>query len=250
MTENSDYLTRQLITYIGNKRALLPFIFQALDFIHRELGKEKLDCLDLFSGSGVVSRFMKAHASSVTANDMELYAKIISECYLFSPSENDKNRLLELHDILCKKVNAAMHDFEFGGNAESAGFISELYAPKDSLRILQNERCFYTSRNAAYIDFMRREIDKIIPEELKCFLLRRFCRKHRFMRIPAECSKVFIKTRKRESGNSAAKNRTHFREFAETSSFRFRFSVHFKQNQKYSAWMQMNLCNHPLCMKI
>ena len=233
MTENSDYLTRQLITYIGNKRALLPFIFQALDFIHRELEKEKLDCLDLFSGSGVVSRFMKAHASSVTANDMELYAKIISECYLFSPSENDKNRLLELHDILCKKVNAAMRDFESGENAESAGFISELYAPKDSLRILQNERCFYTSRNAAYIDFMRR-----------------FCRKHRFMRIPAECSKVFIKTRKRESGNSAAKSGTHFREFAETSSFRFRFSVHFKQNQKYSAWMQMNLCNHPLCMKI
>ena len=171
MTENSDYLTRQLITYIGNKRALLPFISQALDFIHRELGKEKLDCLDLFSGSGVVSRFMKAHASSVTANDMELYAKIISECYLFPPSENDKNRLLELHDILCKKVNAAMHDFEFGGNAESAGFISELYAPKDSLRILPNERCFYTPRNAAYIDFMRREIDKIIPEELKCFFI-------------------------------------------------------------------------------
>lgn len=54
-----DYLQDQLITYIGNKRKLLDFIGIAINQIESELNKQKLSTADLFSGSGVVSRFLK-----------------------------------------------------------------------------------------------------------------------------------------------------------------------------------------------
>src|SRR5262249_30817384 len=61
--EDPDFLSRQLVTYIGNKRALLGTIAIALDRIRLRLGKTKLRALDAFAGSGVVSRFLKAHCA-------------------------------------------------------------------------------------------------------------------------------------------------------------------------------------------
>lgn len=40
--ENEEYLTKQIITYIGNKRSLLPFIGNAVDEVKKRLGKSKL----------------------------------------------------------------------------------------------------------------------------------------------------------------------------------------------------------------
>ena len=48
INRNLDFLQNQLITYIGNKRALLPFIGQAVQIVQKNLNKEKLDCLDIF----------------------------------------------------------------------------------------------------------------------------------------------------------------------------------------------------------
>ncbi|WP_217352503.1 DNA adenine methylase, partial [Candidatus Viridilinea mediisalina] len=80
--EDPKYLQSELITYIGNKRGLLPFINEGVTFVKERLGKDKLIFLDLFSGSGVVSRFMKAHAERIVANDIELYAKIAGREFL------------------------------------------------------------------------------------------------------------------------------------------------------------------------
>jgi adenine-specific DNA-methyltransferase len=80
--EDPCYLSRQLITCIGNKRALLPEIGQAVDQVKRRLGRSKLQILDAFSGSGVVTRYLKAHARSLVANDLEDYAAAVSRCYL------------------------------------------------------------------------------------------------------------------------------------------------------------------------
>lgn len=71
MAEDPEYLSRQLITYIGNKRALLGHISTAVDRVKRKLGKERLRIFDAFSGSGVVSRFFKAHATLLVSNDIE-----------------------------------------------------------------------------------------------------------------------------------------------------------------------------------
>ena len=48
--EAPAFLREQLITYIGNKRALLPFIGKGLDYVKKRLNKNRLNCLDLFSG--------------------------------------------------------------------------------------------------------------------------------------------------------------------------------------------------------
>ena len=55
--ENPSYLSNQLITYIGNKRALLEQIGKAVMCVKKRTGKQHLRVFDAFSGSGVVSRF-------------------------------------------------------------------------------------------------------------------------------------------------------------------------------------------------
>ena len=56
--ENAEYLSEQLITYLGNKRRLLNFIGEAVDSVKEKLNKEKLRIFDVFSGSGIVSRYL------------------------------------------------------------------------------------------------------------------------------------------------------------------------------------------------
>ena len=41
--ENPDYLTRQLITYIGSKRALLDFIGKGITKVKKKLNKNMSD---------------------------------------------------------------------------------------------------------------------------------------------------------------------------------------------------------------
>ena len=60
--ENPDFLTSQIITYIGNKRALLKDIDGQVEFVKSRLGKNRLVCADLFSGSGIVARLLKRSA--------------------------------------------------------------------------------------------------------------------------------------------------------------------------------------------
>ena len=60
--ESQDFLTKQLITYIGNKRALLKDIDGQVQEIRRRLGGRRLLCADLFSGSGAVARLLKRSA--------------------------------------------------------------------------------------------------------------------------------------------------------------------------------------------
>src|SRR4051812_18683073 len=71
VAEDPDFLSRQLITCIGSKRSLLGLIGQAVERVKARLGKDRLRVLDAFSGSGVVARFLKAHAALVVSNDLE-----------------------------------------------------------------------------------------------------------------------------------------------------------------------------------
>ena len=165
MSENPEFLTEQLITYIGNKRSLLDFIKDAVDFVKNDLQKDKLTCLDIFSGSGIVARFLKQHASFLAVNDLENYSKIINSCYLSNKSEIDFDRLKKLYEEL---ILQTQKDLE---SSEAKGFISELYAPEDEENVQAGERCFYTPYNARYIDALRKNIDKQIPEDYKKFFI-------------------------------------------------------------------------------
>lgn len=169
MTENTQYLTEQLITYIGNKRSLLPFIKQGVEIVQKELNKEFLHCFDVFSGSGIVSRFLKSYASSITTNDLETYAKIISSCYLSNKSSINFDELEKIHSELVKSTTNEISTYEL--NNTCPGFVSELYAPKDEDNVQFGERCFYTPYNAKYIDIMRQKITDEVPAELQKFFI-------------------------------------------------------------------------------
>ena len=169
MTENTQYLTEQLITYIGNKRSLLPFIKQGVEIVQKELNKEFLHCFDVFSGSGIVSRFLKSYASSITTNDLETYAKIISSCYLSNKSSINFDELEKIHSELVKSTTNEISTCEL--NNTCPGFVSELYAPKDEDNVQFGERCFYTPYNAKYFDIIRQKITDEVPMELQKFFI-------------------------------------------------------------------------------
>ncbi|EAJ8720109.1 DNA modification methylase [Campylobacter coli] len=159
MKENPSFLKEQIITYLGNKRALLGFLNKGFKVAKKELGKDKFSFCDIFSGSGVVSRFAKAHSNYILANDLENYSKLINKCYLSNKDKNLTELLKHYHKILTQNL-------EF-----QAGFISELYAPKNEACIQKDERVFYTLKNALYLDTLRQKIEKEIPEELKHFFI-------------------------------------------------------------------------------
>jgi len=172
--ENVEYLQNQLITYIGNKRALLPFIGQGVQIVQNNLKKEKLDCLDIFAGSGIVARYLKQYASSITVNDLEKYSCIISDCYLSKPDENELKKIKLLYDSLTSKIDLRLSEIEKSrnnGTYKAPGFISELYSPEDAENIQKSERCFYTPYNANYLDVARQLIDTEIPEEYKKYFI-------------------------------------------------------------------------------
>lgn len=171
LSENPEFLQNQLITYIGNKRALLDFIGTGLSQVQTRLGKKQLTCLDLFAGSGIVSRYLKQYASAITVNDLEEYSGIINRCYLSNKKEIDFEQLKSLYENLCKKIDRKMAALEKAGDYKSSGFISELYAPADENQIEKGERCFYTPYNAAYLDIARQLIEKEVPVLFRDFFI-------------------------------------------------------------------------------
>lgn len=159
--ENPAYLSEQLITYIGNKRALLPFIGEGVETVKARLGKRRITAFDAFSGSGVVSRYLKRHCAALYANDLERYAEVINRCYLANREDFPEREFDERFGEMSRKL-------ESGPLVE--GIVSGLYAPRDDRAIKPGERAFYTARNARYIDTARALIDGE-PEGLRDFFL-------------------------------------------------------------------------------
>jgi len=159
---DNQFFTSQLITYIGNKRRLLPFINQGIENIKRKLGKEKLVVLDGFSGSGAVSRLLKYHASELWVNDFEDYCEVISKCYLANKSEVDFDYLDKT--IRWLNENKLKH-------RNKIGFIEKNYAPADDNNIKTGERVFYTNKNAKIIDNLKSLIFKNISQDRRHFFL-------------------------------------------------------------------------------
>ncbi|MDR2034450.1 MAG: DNA adenine methylase, partial [Helicobacteraceae bacterium] len=92
---NSNYFVSHLITYIGNKRKLLPFINEAVLKVKKDLKKDKITAIDGFSGSGVVARLLKYHTITLISNDFERYAETVNRAYLANKSDIDVEGLKE-----------------------------------------------------------------------------------------------------------------------------------------------------------
>ena len=158
--ENPSFLSEQLVTYIGNKRALLEPIRGAVHQVCERYDRP-LRVLDAFSGSGVVSRMLKAHASHIVTNDLEPYARVLSDCYL-------SNR----EDVPWDRVNRCVDQFNeiVDGAASTGGFIETLYAPKDDDNIQLGERVFYTRDNARRLDHYAQLVHES-DDDIRDFLL-------------------------------------------------------------------------------
>jgi adenine-specific DNA-methyltransferase len=158
--EAPEYLQEQLITYIGNKRSLLPFIGEAVRRVQRATGIKKLRILDLFSGTGIVARYFKQFSGALFVNDLETYSRVTNECYLSNVSEVDLARLAEVLAYLEREIEQNWAE----------GFICDLYAPKNEAAIAATDRVFYTRRNAAYLDTARVAIAALPTDTQKYFL--------------------------------------------------------------------------------
>ncbi len=184
--ENPDYLSRQLITYLGNKRSLLGHIGRAVQRAKGRLGKHRLRVFDAFSGSGVVSRFLKAHASYLVSNDLEDYAALTARCYLRNRSTVDLAAVSEVVDDFNARCSTAPMPM---------GFIEELYAPHDEANITLEDRVFYTRANARRLDGYRRLIETA-PSEMRELLLGPLLSKASVHANTAGVFKGFYKNRK------------------------------------------------------
>ncbi|MDR0641558.1 MAG: DNA adenine methylase [Treponema sp.] len=197
LNENEDYLTKQIITYIGNKRALLPFIAQGLDRVRRRLGRDKLAVFDVFSGSGITARFFKRFAHTLLVNDLEKYSGIINRCYL----SNRGDRNIPVLEGLYRDLTGALAE-----NSLRPGMIAALYAPLDDDNIGAGERVFYTRRNAMYIDTAR-ELIGGIEEAYRPYFLAPLLSEASIHSNTSGVFKGFYKNRETGTGQFGGRNR-------------------------------------------
>lgn len=142
----SHYVFNQLIPYIGNKRKLLDLIQAAL----RQTGaKPGTTFVDLFAGSGVVSRLAKMLGYRVISNDWEPYTVPINTCYVACNAEPPFSRLGGYASAI-DALNSAP-PFE--------GWVTRHLCPRnDDDYDPEHERMFYMRKNGMRIDAIRERI--------------------------------------------------------------------------------------------
>lgn len=157
MITKDNYLKNNLIAYIGNKRRLLPFIENAFLNILEE-DKNIKTALDLFAGSGSVSRLLKTLNLKVYSNDWEYYSYILNYAHICINQKDVKN--------MFKHTGGVENTINIINNIETINdkdrYISKYYAPLDDNNPdLKNERLFYTQYNATRIDIIRHNIEEL-----------------------------------------------------------------------------------------
>ena len=143
-----DYIFNQLIPYIGNKRKLLDLIWRALR--HTGAGPGST-FLDMFAGSGVVSRLAKTLGYRVIANDWEPYTKAINTCYIAC---NLKPAFVSLGGY-----QAAVDCLN--NLPPRVDWVTEHLCPCDDVNYhIAVDRMFYMRKNGVRIDAIRHQISQ------------------------------------------------------------------------------------------
>lgn len=161
-SHHNAFVFQTMLTCIGNKRKLVANIRAIMDDIRGLLSKERLNIVDGFAGSSVVSRELSYIADELYTNDLELYSYLMAQCYLVVPSIGQKERIL--------RHLASMNEIAEKGPYRE-GIICKLYAPKDTKDIKEGERCFYTRENALIIDTLRQYIGEHVEEDIVHYCL-------------------------------------------------------------------------------
>ena len=155
---NEEYENQKMLTYIGNKRKLISNIKELIEMeIIPLIQKDKLNIVDGFSGSSVVSRALSQYSETIYSNDIEKYSYIMTYCFLVKPTLLNQERIKYHIDTMNKLAENGPY---------YKGIITELYSPEDTETPRKDERCFYTKENALIIDTLRKYINDNVPEEL------------------------------------------------------------------------------------
>lgn len=157
------FVNQTMLTCIGNKRKLVKYIKDIVGTICDKEHKYKLNIVDGFGGSNVVSRALCSDANNLYTNDLELYSYLMAKCYLETPSNTDQCKIRMYIDT--------MNTLAEKGPYINTGFIAKLYAPQDTSDIKEGERCFYTRENALIIDTLRKYIEDHVPEGFQPYCL-------------------------------------------------------------------------------
>ncbi|MBV1835097.1 DNA adenine methylase [Novacetimonas pomaceti] len=160
-----NYLFSQLIPYIGNKRKLLPLIARAIAATGEN--PRETDFVDLFSGTGVVSRMAKKMGFRVIANDWEPYGEILNLCYLATQGPPVYFDGVAYADVIAR-LNAL---------PPVDGWVTRHLCPDDDVAYdVARDRMFYMRKNGRRIDAMREQIARwedagmLSPTQRACLL--------------------------------------------------------------------------------
>ncbi|MDA3949920.1 MAG: DNA adenine methylase, partial [Spirochaeta sp.] len=148
-----------LITYLGNKRSLVPFIAAAIDGIEMRIGRLQT-MADPFTGSGVVARLGRLRDMRVTASDVEDYTRPFGRAFLETHPEEVDNLFTATggYAATLAELNSLTEP------AESDRLFSRHYAPASTVDAdPERERMFYTQENARKIDAMLAAIHRDLP---------------------------------------------------------------------------------------
>jgi adenine-specific DNA-methyltransferase len=159
------YASTKLIAYLGNKRALLPFLLSVFRELDGELPISSF--LDPFAGSGAVSRLARSLGWSVMANDSEEYSRAVNEAWL-GVSADELPRLFAEEGGLASALEA-LNGLHPGRGDEMPPcrvepYIAAHYAPADTSKPdWRRERLFYTRENAVFLDRARCAVEYMRP---------------------------------------------------------------------------------------
>lgn len=148
---NDEYLSKHIITYMGNKRKILPHIEDLLNHVKNELAVTNLVCADAFSGSGIVSRLLKKHSSKLYVNDSACYSQTLNKCFLASPTKHEHNKISQFID----EANKFVTDDELA----SQSFIEKHWSEGSD-----SGRAYFTQENGHRIDKYRHFINTLPPK--------------------------------------------------------------------------------------
>ena len=170
-----EYFTKQILTYMGNKRKFLNKIDEIITLVKTELGEKNINIGEGFSGSGIVSRLFKNRVmndvvpikelKTLYVNDIAGYSKTLNECYLTSTTNltTDDLENLILHK---KKLKTFLSNSKIPKK-----FISKYWSPNNDNNIKEGERAYFTYKNACTIDKMMYYIKNNIEKKYQCYFI-------------------------------------------------------------------------------
>jgi adenine-specific DNA-methyltransferase len=161
--DHEEFVYQTMLTCIGNKRKLVKEIKNIVLELGNKLNREKLNIVDGFSGSSVVSRELSDICETLYVNDMEKYAYLMAKCFLLKPTIQQQNTIKEHINKMNQIIDEKKDLLE--------GIITTFYAPQNTYNIQKDERCFYTHENALIIDTLRNYIENEVETELKDYCI-------------------------------------------------------------------------------